>query len=304
MTRHEQADPVGLNWTEAEARRVAQRMLNQVGLEPAGLELLRFGNNGVFRVRDRFIIRVARPTTPAEVTKREVKVAEALRSAGVPVVRLVDLPVEQPLVAAGCLGTVWDFVPGKQPTYRQFGELVRRFHHQTDLLAIDLPEWRPLATARQRLDVLADQYPTEDIALLNDWYERITVELDSLRFVLQHGVIHGQAEISNSLVHDGTAILLDLERVCVGPREWDMIDTATSVLRFDRPPKNYQDFAEAYGFDVMRWSGFGALRRVWELRATTWFMQADAHSAVRSDEVRIRIDTWRDDEPMTVWRGC
>ncbi|MDQ3276129.1 MAG: aminoglycoside phosphotransferase family protein [Actinomycetota bacterium] len=302
MTRQEQADPVGLNWTEAEARQAAQRMLSQAGVEPAGLELLRFGNNGVFKVRDCFIIRVARPTTPAEVTKREVQVTQALRAAGVPVVRLVDLPVEQPLVAGGCLGTIWDYIPGEQPTYRQFGDLVRRFH-QTDLLAIDLPEWQPLATARQRLDALADQYPNDDIALLNNWYERIVIELDSLRSILRRGIIHGQAEINNALVHDGTSIFLDLERVCIGPREWDLIDTAASILRFDRPQENYQNFAEAYGFDVMRWSGFDTLRRVWELRATTWLMQAYTHSAARSDEVRIRIDTWRDDVPMKVWRG-
>ncbi|MGH3977940.1 MAG: phosphotransferase enzyme family protein [Pseudonocardiaceae bacterium] len=303
MTRQERPDPFGLNWTEVEARQAAQHMLGQVGLEPTELELLRFGNNGVFGVGDRFVIRVARPTTSADVTHREVQVAEALSSAGVPVVRLADLPVEQPLSAKGCLGTVWDYVRGERPTYRQFGKLVRHFHDRTDPLVIDLPEWQPLASARQRLDVLADQYPEENIRLLNHWYERIAEELGSLRPVLPPGVIHGQAEIGNTFMHGDTPVFLDFERVCVGPREWDLIDTAVSVLRFDRPLANYQDFAEAYGFDVMRWNGFDTLRRVWELRATTWLMQARTHSTARADEVRTRIGTWRDDEPMKVWRG-
>lgn len=303
MIRQEQTDPFGLNWTETAARQAAQHMLVQAGLEPTGLELLRFGNNGVFGVGDHFVIRVARPTTPVDVTKREIQVAKTLNSAGVPVVRLADLPVEQPLSTKGCLGTVWEYVRGERLMYRQFGDLTRHFHDRTDLLDIDLPEWQPLASARQRLDVLADQYPEEDIRLLNQWHERITEELGSLRPVLSPGVIHGQAEISNALMRGDTAVFLDFERVCIGPREWDLIDTAVGVLRFDRPRANYQDFAEAYGFDVMGWNCFDTLRRVWELRATTWLMQTETHSTARSDEVRIRIDTWRDDEPAKVWKG-
>ncbi len=303
MTGHGRETQRGLTWTEAHARQAAQQMLGQARLPPAGLDLLRFGNNGVFKVDDRFVIRVARPTTPADATSREVQVAEALGAAGVPVVRLADLPVEQPLTGAGCLGTVWDYIAGEPPSYRQFGELVRHFHERTDDLSIDLPEWQPLASARRRLDELEGQYSSEDVGLLNDWYECISDELDQLLYVLPRGPIHGQAEMGNVVVHEGTARFLDLERVCTGPREWDLIDTAATVRRFNRPPTNYREFTEAYGFDVVRWPGFETLRRVWELRATTWLMQAANHVAGQRDEVQTRIDSWRDDEPMKVWSG-
>lgn len=293
-----------MSWSEVDARQAAQEMLAQIGHGSVELKLLRFGNNGVFQVGHRFVVRIARPTTPAETTRRETQVARALGAARVPVVRLAELPVEQPLTAAGCLGTIWDYVPGKRPTFYQFGQLVRRFHESTDeWQRTQLPEWRPLATARQRLDELNDQYADDDVALLNTWYDRISSELDGLRPVLPRGVIHGQAEIGNALVHGKTPLFLDFERVSIGPREWDLIDTAVAVLRFDRPFENYHRFADAYGFDVMSWDGFETFRRVWELRATTWLMQAGAHSKVRGDEVRVRIDTWRNDEPMKVWRG-
>lgn len=294
---------VNMSWTEAEARHAAQRMLAQVYRDTTELKLLRFGNNGVFQVDDRFVIRVARPGTSAETTKREVRIARELAAANVPVVRLADVTVEQPLAAVGCLGTLWDYVPGERPTFSQFGHLVRCFHERTDGLSVQLPEWQPLATARQRLDGLVDQYPDEDIALLNDWYDRIRSELDGLRPVLRRGVIHGQAEIGNALTHGDVPVFLDFERVCVGPREWDLIDTAVTVRRFGRARADYHYFAEAYGFDVMSWDGFDILRRVWELRATTWLMQATAHSTARSDEVSVRINTWRDDEPMRLWSG-
>ncbi len=293
----------GMSWAEADARQAAQQMLAQVGHEKAELKLLRFGNNGVFQIGDRFVIRVARPSTPAETTRREVQIARELSAAHVPVIRLADLPVEQPLTAAGCQGTVWDYVPGKRPTFYQFGQLVRRFHEGTDKWLAQLPEWQPLVSARRRLDELADQYPRDDIVLLNDWYERISDELNSLRPLLQCGVIHGQAEIGNALLRGGTPLFLDFERIAVGPREWDLIDTAVTALRFSRPHEDYQCFAEAYGFDVMTWESFDTLRRVWELRATTWLMQAASYSRRREDEVRVRIDTWRDDEPMKLWSG-
>lgn len=302
MNRPEPVIPGGAAWTETDARQAARAMLAQVGLTAADLTLLRFGNNGVFRVNEQFAIRVARPTTPAAITRSEVRVAEALQAADVPVVHLAALSVPQPLGAEGCLGTVWDYVHGEPPNYRQLGELVRRFHDRTDSLTIELPQWQPLASARRRLNELSAGYPADDVALLNDWYERISAELDGLRYVLPRGVIHGQAEIGNALLQGATPVFVDLERVCVGPREWDLIDTAAVTLRFDRPLANHQAFAEAYGFDVMAWPGFDALRRVWELRATTWLMQAASHSLDRADEARTRIDSWRQDKPMTAWR--
>lgn len=303
MTSRQPTSHEGLEWTVAQARQTAHQMLEQVGLGAAELKLLRFGNNGVFQVEQDAVIRVARPTTPTESTQREVQAARVLAEADVPVVRLADLPAEQPLAANGCLGTVWNYVAGERPTFRQFGRLVRQFHERSDGLSLQLPEWRPLATARQRLDVLADQYSEEDISLLNTCYESILDELDDLEPVLPHGVIHGQAELGNTLMCGETPLFLDFERVCTGLREWDLIDTAVTVLRFDRPREDYQHFADAYGFDVMRWDGFAVLRRVWELRATTWLMQTKKHSDAHADEVRLRIDSWRDDEPVKVWRG-
>lgn len=163
-----------------------------------------------------------------------MQIARELAAANVPVIRLANLPVKQPLTAAGCLGTVWDYVAGERPTFYQFGQLLRRFHDGTDRLSVQLPEWQPLAPARQRLDELADQYPQEDIALLNDWYDQISNELDGLRPVLQRGVIHGQAKVGNALLCGDSPLFLDFERIAVGPREWDLIDTSVTVLRFDQ----------------------------------------------------------------------
>jgi hypothetical protein len=76
-----------------------------------------------------------------------------------------------------------------------------------------------------------------------------------------------------------------------------------TTLRFNLPRDHYCAFADAYGFDVMAWDGFTTLRRVWELRATTWLMQARDHRPEIADEVQVRLSTWRDDDPDRVWHA-
>src|SRR5262245_25251087 len=138
-------------WTEVQARRAAVRLLTLAGIQHDELKLLRLGNNAVFDVAGRYVIRVARPTTPAEAVAREVRLAGLLAAAGAPVVELAGLRTTQPLDADGLLGTVWEYLTGGPPSYAQFGRLLRTFHEGTATLSISLPEWQPLATARQRL---------------------------------------------------------------------------------------------------------------------------------------------------------
>jgi Ser/Thr protein kinase RdoA (MazF antagonist) len=304
MTPHSGARRPGVAWDEEQARRGAEALLATVSITAGALTLLRFGNNAVFQVDERYVIRVARPETPLTHLDQEVQIASTLAAHGAPVATLAELPVAQPLTDGEACATLWDFLPGAgHATYAQLGSLLYSFHQQTDSLPPALPDWQALASARRRLDVLADQYPHADIALLEQWYERIQTMLAGLKPVLPIGVIHGQAERGNVLLRDGQPVFSDLERVVRGLREWDLIDTAVATLRFNLPSDQYRAFADAYGFDVMTWDGFEVLRRVWDLRATTWLMQSREHRPEIADEVSVRLQTWREDDPQRSWRA-
>jgi Ser/Thr protein kinase RdoA (MazF antagonist) len=121
--------------------------------------------------------------------------------------------------------------------------------------------------------------------------------------VLPLGVIHGQAEVGNVLLRAGALVFIDLERVAIGPREWDLIDTAVTVTRFGLLDQRYRDFADAYGFDVRAWNGYQPYRRLWELGAITWLMQHRRHSREVAQEIEVRLQSWRDDDPDTQWRS-
>ncbi|MGH3837366.1 MAG: phosphotransferase enzyme family protein [Pseudonocardiaceae bacterium] len=294
-----------MDWTDTDARRAAAAMCELAGLQGDTPELLRFGNNAVFGISGEHVVRVMRPTTSEADVQREIELVRELARLDVPTVRLADLTTEQPLKAYDCLGTVWERLdePDHDRLYGPFGRLLRAFHQRTAKLRLPLGPWRPLASSHRRLAELDGLYPPEDIAMLTRWSRQIAAELDQVEPVLPGGVIHGQAEVGNVLLRAGHPVLIDFERVAIGPREWDLIDTAVTVTRFGLSEQRYRDFADAYGFDVRAWDGYETYRRLWELRATTWLMQNYHHSHEAAREIDVRLQTWRDDDPDTQWTG-
>ncbi|MBL7498758.1 aminoglycoside phosphotransferase family protein [Frankia sp. CNm7] len=95
-----------------------------------------------------------------------------------------------------------------------------------------------------------------------------------LDFALALGPIHGDAHVANLMVAEGGPVLIDFERFGWGQPEWDLAMTATEYRTAGWwTDAQYRAFVDAYGFDVTDWSGFEVLRRVHEIRMTTWIMQ-------------------------------
>ena len=294
-----------MDWTDAGARRAATAMCELAGLHGVEPELLRFGNNAVFGIGEAHVIRVMRPSASEAGVQQEIELIREFTRLGVPTTRFADIAAHQPLKAHGCLGTIWERLdePERGSLYEQFGQLLHTFHERTAKLRSPLEPWQPLASSNQRLAALHGHYPADDIAMLSQWSRSIAAELHRVTPVLSAGVIHGQAEIGNVLLRAGRPVLTDFERVAIGPREWDLIDTAVTVARFGLPEQRYRDFADAYGFDVRAWEGYETYRRLWELRATTWLMQNGHHSREVDREIDVRLQTWRDDDRYMQWKG-
>lgn len=294
-----------MDWTDTDARRTVTAMCELAGLHGAVPELLRFGNNAVFSIGVTHVLRVMRPTTSETDVQREIDLVREFARLDVPAIRLAELAAQQPLKAHGCLGTVWERLdePGHDGLYGPFGLLLHTFHERTTKLRLPLEPWQPLASSDRRLAALDGHYSPDDIAMLARWSRRIAVELNQVEPVLPRGVIHGQAEVGNVLLRAGGPVLIDFERVAIGPREWDLIDTAVAVTRFGLAEQRYRDFTDAYGFDVRTWDGYQTFRRLWELRATTWLMQSSHHSHAAAREVDVRLQTWRDNDPEMRWSG-
>jgi aminoglycoside phosphotransferase (APT) family kinase protein len=136
--------------------------------------------------------------------------------------------------------------------------------------------------------------PVEDKRLLADLCAQLREQWHELDFPLSPGVVHGDAHVQNLMIADGQPILIDFERVAWGQPEWDLAKTATEFqLAGFYTSGQYQEFADAYGFDVTTWSGFPVLRSAMGLGMTTWLMQNVHHDKSIAAEYRKRVMTLR-----------
>src|SRR5690242_8784717 len=88
------------DFTERSARAALADASTAVGLDSSGAELIRLGENAVFRLASRDVVaRVGRSAGRAADVSRQLAVARWLMRNGVPAIRAID--VEQPVVARG-----------------------------------------------------------------------------------------------------------------------------------------------------------------------------------------------------------
>ncbi len=274
------------------------------GLDPAGAELLRLGQNAIYRLRSApVVVRIARGSDYWADATKEVAVAEWLASSGVPAAR--TWPVEQPVEADGHPVTFWRFIdgrPGAPRDVRALGEVLRRIHGLPRPNSLTLPSQRPLSRVAGRVE--QSDIPATDRAFLIELVEELAAALDTLDYPLDEAVNHGDAHVQNLMIVEGAAHVLDFENVCWGHPEWDLITTATEFVTAGFwTAEQYREFVDSYGFDITQWSGFDVMRRVREVTMTTWLMQNVNESPEIRAEFGQRLGTIKANRPTEPWRA-
>jgi aminoglycoside phosphotransferase (APT) family kinase protein len=168
---------------------------------------------------------------------------------------------------------------------------------------LGLPPLDPFASAAHRIAASTWLNPGDRsflasrLAELQDAWRR-------LKFALPEGVIHGDASVGNVLRdRQGSPVLIDLDGFAIGPREWDLVLTALYYESFGwHTRQEYQAFARAYGFDIMHWPGYPALRSIREFLMVTWVIQKAAESDQVAAEAHKRITALRTGASRTDWQ--
>ena len=122
--------------------------------------------------------------------------------------------------------------------------------------------------------------------------------------MLPYGIIHVDANVGNVIRdRDGGAILIDLDSVSLGQREWDLVLTALYYERYGwHTREQYEAFVFHYGFDVMNWPGYPVLADLRELLMVAWLGgKVDGEPEVRVEFDR-RIRAVRTDGDRHDWR--
>jgi Ser/Thr protein kinase RdoA (MazF antagonist) len=297
-------------WSPDVALQMMPRACALAGVSAASVELLRFGTNAVYRlVGTQWILRLRRPGAAPESVERQVSIARWLVDHGYPANRpATDVPVVRDGLD-GAIASFWDWVdddPRRRVEPHTLGRLLRRFHSLTDSYDVsEVPGWAPIDDITLRLEAArasASFLPTADIALLESWTERLAAIVVDLPWALRPGLIHGDAHTGNVLATRGGPVLIDFDLLSVGPREWDLIPTAVSSLRFHADRGAGDGFCTGYGFDILAWAGWPTLQKLRELYMTSWLLSV-ATTPERQAEVRHRMEYWRAPNDDALWHA-
>ncbi|UCM89642.1 aminoglycoside phosphotransferase family protein [Streptomyces marincola] len=292
-------------FTASAARRAMEAACAAVRLDGSGAELIRLGENALFRLAGHPVIaRVARSLAYMDSVRTEVGVSRWLASEGFPAARAVE-DLEQPVVAAGHPVTFWHLIRegNRKATYGGLGGVLRDLHTMTPPDVLGLSAHDAFGRTALRVERAAG-IPEPDRAFLKERGRELRERLADLRFESEKGPVHGDAHVQNLMVDSaGRVLLIDFENFCFDHPEWDLMVTATEHHRLGwQTREQYADFVTAYGRDLGDWEGFAVLRGIQEFRMTTWLMQNVGENRSVAEEYARRITSLRNGTAPRDWQ--
>ncbi|TCO46121.1 Ser/Thr protein kinase RdoA (MazF antagonist) [Kribbella antiqua] len=286
----------------AAAFAVVRTVAAQLGLDKPGAELLGpIADNAVFRLPGRTVARIA-TSAEGERALREVRTGRWLAAQGVPAVRPLE-SIAQPVAVDGHVVTLWHEVPeASMASTAELAELLRRLHTLPVPTDFNIPVLDPFVRLAEHLAAADPALDASDRSFLAERLEELQADYARVSEGLPVCVIHGDANRKNAIRgSDGIAVLLDLERFSLGPREWDLVVPAVYQRLGWYSDPEYDAFVTAYGWDIRTWSGFTTYAALREFRMTAWLLSRLTREPRLRTEANNRIASLRDPEAPRSW---
>jgi hypothetical protein len=287
--------------TASELSAILAEACATVGLTSDRAEPVRLGENAIFRLPGRVIVRISRPGQQ-RAAQREVAASRWLNSSGVSaVVALAD--IDQPLEVGERSVTFWEELPShRQGSLVQVATVLNQLHALPVPADVALGQLDPFVRLRERIDG-ATTVAAADRAWLRARLTELQNRWASLIASVTTCVVHGDAWAGNVVAtDDGRVVLLDLERCSIGPPQWDAVSTAVKYVTYgDIDRAEYQQFCTTYGSDVTAWTTFPVLRDIRELRMTCYVAQQAATQPSFEHEAQLRIACLQDQRGPRPW---
>ncbi|PKV98648.1 phosphotransferase enzyme family protein [Nocardia fluminea] len=288
--------------SQSEIEQVALKACVTAGYEQPRLVPIKVAENGIYRLADQqVVVRVARPGQ-TEAASRELEVARWLQANEISAVQPAGSRADF-VDVDGRPVTFWRELGSHRPgTEQEIATALRTLH------ALSVPEFlstvEPFVRIDERIDAGSALTPG-DRQWLRDQLSELRARWKELASGHPWGPIHGDAWAGNVVTTDaGVTTFLDLERVSVGPPEWDLTSTAIKHSSFGWiPEQRYELFWRAYGYDVKTWSGFTLLRDIRELRMTCMAVQAAGAKPEHAAQALHRLDCLRGRLGPRPWSG-
>jgi aminoglycoside phosphotransferase (APT) family kinase protein len=184
----------------------------------------------------------------------------------------------------------------------QVANVIRRLHALEAPDSLRLPPVDSFVHAVHEL-ANAKGIKDSDRNFLKHRLQELGQQYSTLTFALPEGVIHGDANVGNVILdRDGAPILIDLDDFRVGPREWDLVQTALFYERFGwHTEAEYRTFVEVYGWDIMSWQGYPVLADYREISMTVWLAGKAGANKGASEEFSKRVESIRTGASRRDW---
>ena len=295
MTSTRAADP--------ETRDALRTACHAVGLDADRAELVRLGENAIYRLQGDVVVRIGRrgQLTSAH---NEVNVARWLESADIPAVQVMP-DVDQPVDVHGRPVTFWRALPPHEHgTPAQVAQALRQLHALPRPTTFEIPALAPFVRLDDRISAATNlgdddrSWMRTHLAELRDRYTRLPDGLPQ-------SIVHGDAWIGNVVsTSDGRVVFLDLERTAIGPPEWDLVHTAIKHTSFGWiTADQHREFHEIYGHDITDWDGFELLRDIREFRMTCMAVQIASREPAYREQAAHRLACMRGSYGHRPWDG-
>jgi Ser/Thr protein kinase RdoA (MazF antagonist) len=260
------------------------------------------GMNGIFVAGDEVLLRVSRPTAPAQ---HAISLARALSRLGLRVPAYVrDEPFVTDEHSVFAVAAIEESGP---VDWRSVGEMVARLHrvdrdelprgYPTPFCG-DFPWWdfaSLMGEVGDHLDSASraamDAAIERDVPLLRHQRDRPSV------------VCHGDVHPGNVMQSAEGPVLLDWDLLCVGPAAWDHAPLMTWTHRWGGDAGIYESFAAGLGESLR---GDPLAEAIAELRlvaATLMRVRAAQSNRDAVDEAELRLRYWRGEPDAPQWHA-
>jgi hypothetical protein len=281
--------PIHGGFTYGQMQDLLKRACTAVGLDATGAQLMRGQTNAVIRLASEpIVVKIARNGTNPQEVHRTVGLVRWLMDLGFPTVPL-HRPETQPIVIDGHPVTLWTYLP--QPGYPvPAGAIAKPLDvlHSLSKPPVALEQLDVCAAIRRSLDNTTTLRQGE-LDFLNDRLRSLRQALTEVTYELESAVLQGDPQHGNALHDRERAVLCDWDSVALGQPEWDLVTIEVHCRRFGYGAQHYNQFAEAYGWDVTGWPGYPVLRDLRELRMITTNARKATHEPAKLLEVQRRI---------------
>ena len=298
-------------WTSQHALETATAFLAQTGMREAECRLVSFRQNAVFHlVNNQAALRIYNPCEDPGRASLMVHCAEWLASEGFPAVQLSPILTPQPLEVAGHQLSCWQWIDGRGDGSAQpfaFGRLLRRLHELPGTPACDVPSFDPLGKIERRLNRLRQTalLGLDHLKVLGAAFAEardLRSSLDQLG--LGNGILHGDAIASNVMVTDDGLTLMDMDSVCFGPREWDLVPMGIVCLRFGNGGQiAWHEFLSGYGFAADELPDLTGSSIIEQLSMTVYLCLNAGRSPAIDTEIERRLQMWSDGDFESRWHS-